>query len=156
MSKGRDLDAADRRLLNALQRNNRRPIAELADAVGLTLQTCQRRLQQIRESGIVLSEVVLVDPKDTPRPLTVIIEVTLEHLTEVTRRAFERKVHAVTEIMQCWAVSGAADYIVIAQVRDIEDYYVLVNDVFVDDTTIKSTKTAFGMSRSKFETAIEF
>jgi Lrp/AsnC family leucine-responsive transcriptional regulator len=156
MTRKRDLDDADRRLLNALQRNSRRSIAELAEAVGLTLQTCQRRLQALRESGLILSEVVLVDPRLTPRPLTVIVEITLERLTEVTRQAFERKMQAVTEIMQCWAVSGSADYIVIAQVRDIEDYYTLVNDVFVNDDTIKATKTAFAMGRRKFETAIDF
>ena len=156
MSRQRPLDAADRRLLNELQRNSRRSIAELAEAVGLTLQTCQRRLQAIRDSGLIVSEVVLVDPRLSPRPLTVIIEVTLERLNQATRRAFERKANAVPEIMQCWAVSGVADYILIAQVRDIEDYYVLVNEVFVDDDAIKSTRTAFGMGRTKFETAIDF
>ncbi len=156
MTGKRNLDAADRRLLNELQRNSRRSIAELAEAVGLTLQTCQRRLQGLRESGVILAEVVLVNPRETPRPLTVFIEVTLERLTEATRGRFERKMQGVTEIMQCWAVSGAADYIVIAQVRDIEDYYALVNEVFVDDDTIKTTKTTFAMGRRKFETAIDF
>jgi Lrp/AsnC family leucine-responsive transcriptional regulator len=156
MTRRREFDAADRRLINELQRNNRRSIAELADAVGLTVQTCQRRLQLIRDSGVILSEVALIDPRRSSRPLTVIIEITLERLTEVTRRAFERKVQAVSEIMQCWAVSGAADYIVIAQLKDIEDYYDLVNQVFVDDDTIKSTKTAFCMGRTKFETTIDF
>jgi Lrp/AsnC family leucine-responsive transcriptional regulator len=156
MPQKRDFDDADRRLLNALQRNSRRSIAELAEAVGLTVQTCQRRLQNLRDSGVVQSEVVLVDPRDTPRPLTVIVEITLERMTEATRQKFERKVQAVGDIMQCWAVTGAADYIVIAQVSDIEDYYLLVNDVFVNDEAIKSTKTAFCMRRTKFETAIDF
>jgi len=151
-----EFDATDRALINALQESCRRTAAELAETLGLTLPTCHRRLQKIRESGVLTREVALVDPAHSPKPLTVIIEVTLERITDPARRAFAAKVRAVGEIMQCFAVSGAADFLLIAQVADINDYYEFVNQHFVNDEAIRHFKTAFALNRLKFETAIPF
>ena len=47
------LDAADRRILGALQRDGRMPITALADAVGLSATPCQRRVKRLEEAGVI-------------------------------------------------------------------------------------------------------
>ena len=103
------LDKIDRQIVSALQRNNRISVAEICDDIGLTLATCHRRLKRIRESGIILKEAAIIDPRFSAHPLMVILEINMAK----DRAALEQKLSSLKEISMCWAVSGPADFVAI-------------------------------------------
>jgi len=73
------LDAADKRILRSLQRNNVRPHREIADEVGLSVAAVARRIQRLRETKIITADVSIVDQSAVGRPLTLIVEVASEN-----------------------------------------------------------------------------
>ena len=57
------LDATDRRLLAALQRNARLSSAELAELVSLSASPCWRRVKRLEEAGVVRGYHASIDAK---------------------------------------------------------------------------------------------
>lgn len=150
------LDTIDRRLLAALQTDNRQTIADLCDAIGLTPQTCHRRLKRLRESGLILREAAIIDPRHGARPLTVLIGFSLERLNEASRRSFEQKIKCLKEISMCWAVAGSSDFLAVGQFKDMQHYYDFSNEHVVDDASIKQQNTTFAIRLLKFDLEVEF
>jgi len=56
------LDALDRKLLAALQLNNRQSMADLGEAVGLSEPATRRRVTRLRRNGYIFADVSLIDP----------------------------------------------------------------------------------------------
>ena len=83
----------------------------LADRVHSSPATCQRRIAQLRESGVLLKEVAIVDRLRVGRPLTVFVE--LDKQNDALLRNFERKMAAIGDVMACYEVSGEFDFLLI-------------------------------------------
>jgi Lrp/AsnC family leucine-responsive transcriptional regulator len=150
------LDDADRRLLNALQRDNRRSVAELAAAAGLTPQTCHRRLQRLRESGLIVREAALVDQQRSPLPLTAVIEVAMERLSATVRADFETRMRETREVLQCYAVSGPNDYILVVALADVADYSRFMQEHLASDEAVKHFKGTLSVVTVKQTTIVDF
>lgn len=146
------LDIIDSRLIAELQKNNRVSVTELCDTIGLTPATCHRRLKRLRESGIIIKETALVDPRLTARPLTVIMEITLAH----NRIAFEKKLSGLKEISMCWAVSGPVDFVAVGQFRDINHYRDFMLAELIHDENVKRQNSAIVVDRLRFNLELEF
>jgi DNA-binding Lrp family transcriptional regulator len=149
-------DELDRKLLNALQRSCSRSPAELADALGINRRTCYRRLERLRAQNVILREVAIVDQRQSPWPLSVIIEVMMERLTANVRLDFERAMGRLPQVMSFYAVSGESDYLLIVALSDVEDYYQFVNEHLVDNPAVKHFKSSFALRTMKLTTEIPF
>ncbi|WP_029414713.1 Lrp/AsnC family transcriptional regulator [Brevundimonas bacteroides] len=150
------VDVLDGRLLMELQRNSRIGVAELCDTVGLTPATCHRRLKRLRESGLIVGEVALVDPRHTARPLTVIIELKLDQRSGGERLAFERRLAEQPELSMAWAVSGDTDFVAIGQFRDIEHYRDFMLRQLIADDLVQRHKSTLALERLRFDLSLEF
>lgn len=151
-----ELDAADRRLLNEVQRDVRRSLAEIAKAAGLTPQTCHRRLQRLRTTGLILREAAIVDQRRSPWPLLAIVEVMMERLTNEGIAEFHRVLLAEPKVLQCYAVAGEADFLLIVAVEDMADHHRFIHDFLLDQPGVKHCKSKFSMRTVKFTTEIRF
>lgn len=146
------LDIIDSRLITELQKDSRISVAELCDTIGLTPATCHRRLKRLRESGIIVKEMALVDPQMSARPLTVIIEITLAQ----NRIPFEKKLSLLKEISMCWAVSGPVDFVAVGHFRDIDHYRAFMVAELIDDENVKRQTSAIVVDRIRFNLEMEF
>lgn len=72
------MDDVDRRILNALQKNNRLSFSELAEVVGSSAASCMRRVNKLRSDGVIIADISLVDPKALGKTLTVVVTVELD------------------------------------------------------------------------------
>lgn len=151
-----DLDDLDKRILNAVQADSRMPVGEIAAKVGASAPTCYRRLERLRAEKIIEREVALVSPQIDPRPLTVVVEITLERQTEALQRAFENKMRRSPAVTQCYMVSGHVDYLAIMRVSDVEEYHTMMRTLFTANENVRNFRSMFALKRSKFETAIGF
>jgi Lrp/AsnC family transcriptional regulator, leucine-responsive regulatory protein len=148
------LDRTDRRILEALQRNNQLSNLELAAAVGISPPPCSRRVRRLRDAGVISADVSLVDPFRVGRNLIVFASVTLERQREDLLENFERKMLAHPEVMQCYFISGDADYLVIVNVPDMAAYNDFARRVFANEPNIRMFRSSFALSRVKYETRI--
>ena len=150
-----ELDKIDRRILKILQKNNQLTNLELADKAFLSPPTCLRRVRRLREEGVIVADVSLLDPFLVEKNLFVFIEVTLERQSEQLQHEFEKKVDKVSEVMQCYMVSGDIDFMLVVQVSDMKVYHQFVRKVLTNDPNIRNFRSMFAMNRSKFRTDID-
>jgi len=116
------LDNVDVSILTELQENGRLTNAELAERVGLSASACHRRVKTLESSGVVDRYVAILSEKALGRGITVYVQVTLDNQKRDTLQEFEDSVHDVPEVMECYLMSGEADYLVRVLVRDANDY----------------------------------
>ena len=147
-----DLDEFDRRLLVALQRDNRQTGEELAAQVGLSPAACLRRTQRLREARVIERDVAIVAAEYTERPLTVITQVTLQRDRPDFLDTFRRRIIAAPEVTQAYYVTGAADLVLVIAVADMERYESFTRREF-GDPQVKRFDTMVVMNQVKFEIA---
>jgi Lrp/AsnC family transcriptional regulator, leucine-responsive regulatory protein len=148
-----DLDEFDRRLLDALQADNRRTGEELADLVGLSPAACLRRAQRLRESGVIEREIAILAPELVGRRLTMVVLVTLEREHANIIDEFKRLMQRAPEVMQCYYVTGAADFVLVVTVEDIGEYEAFTQR-YLFASYVKRFESMAVMGRVKFDTAI--
>ena len=73
------LDEIDRKILRLLRENAHMTTQEVADKVGLSQTPCWSRIKRLEDSGVIAGYVALLDPEKIGRPLSVIVEVNLDH-----------------------------------------------------------------------------
>jgi DNA-binding Lrp family transcriptional regulator len=117
-----DLDAIDHSILNKLQKNGRLSNVQLADEVGLSESACLRRVKILEESGIIDRYVMLINQSAIGKPGNVFVRVTLDGQQREKLAAFETEISRVTEVMECYLMSGDFDYLLRVISRDNEDY----------------------------------
>ena len=148
------LDRLDTQILNLLQEDASLPIRTLADRVHSSPATCQRRIAQLRESGVLLKDVAIVDRLRVGRPLTVFVSVELDKQNDALLRNFEKKMAAAGDVMACYEVSGEFDFLLIVNSPSMEQYHAFTREVFSSNNNVRNFKSTFAMNCSKFETKI--
>jgi DNA-binding Lrp family transcriptional regulator len=116
------IDEIDKSILSALQRNGKLSNVQLAQKVGLSESACLRRVRMLEESGVIDRYVLLVDQCAVGIPGNVFVRVTLEGQQQDRLRAFEQNVVNIDEVMECYLMSGDADYVLRVICKDNDDY----------------------------------
>ena len=144
-----DLTHIDRTILREIQKNARARLDDLADQTGVSVATVQRRLKSLRDRGVIADEISVVSPEKAGFTMTFLIMVELERERLDQLDAFRRKVKAEPQIQQCYYITGEADFALIALARDMEDYQLLTQRLFFEDSNVKRFRTSVVMDRTK-------
>lgn len=121
MSQITTLDAIDRAILDALQRDARLSNQELAQQVCLSPSACLRRVKRLEESGVIDRVVALLNPKAIGKPGTSYTIINVERMTPAALAEFEQAVKDSPDILDCFYVAGSNDYLLRFAYRDAED-----------------------------------
>lgn len=119
------LDTIDRKILTALQENGRISNQQLADLIGLSPSPCLRRVRLLEESGAIDRYVTLVDPEAVGLSVSAFIRVRLDRQDDRHLRVFESAVSDFPEVMECYLMTGDADYqlrVLVASLDAFEDF----------------------------------
>ncbi len=117
-----DLDRIDRAILHEIQLDGRLSNTALAERVNLSESACLRRLRRLEESGMLRGYVGLVDQSKAGFPDNVFVRITLHSQQQDDLAAFEQQVRDLPEVMECYLMSGDADYLLRVIVADARDY----------------------------------
>lgn len=117
-----EIDATDRRILTALQRDGRMTNADLSEIVNLSPSACHRRVQRLEREGLIAGYVALLDARRLGKPTTVFVEITLQGQADDLLDAFETAVARVPDILECHLMAGTADYLIKIVAEDTEDF----------------------------------
>ena len=148
------MDALDRHILDLLQQDASLPMRTLAERVNSSPATCQRRVAQLRASGILLKQVVIVDRLRVGRPLTVFVSVELDKQNDALLRQFEQRMLAEPDVMACYEVSGEFDFLLVVNSASMARYHAFTREVFSSNHNVRNFKSTFAMNCSKFETRV--
>lgn len=120
----RIIDEIDKNILSALQQDGRLSNVELANKVGLSESACLRRVKLLEESGIIDRYVMLIDQTAAGFPSTIFVSITLDGQQQEKLVEFEQSIGRIKEVMECFLMSGGADYLLRVICKD--------NDAFID------------------------
>ncbi|WP_326895938.1 Lrp/AsnC family transcriptional regulator [Mesorhizobium sp.] len=145
------LDDLDRRILATLQKDNRLSFAELAERVSSSAASCMRRVRRLREDGVIVADIALVDPQAVGRSLTAVVNVELESERLDLIDAFKREMRSAPEVTQCYMVTGDADFVVIVMVEDVAAFETFTRERLYANPNIRKFRTMIMLDRVKFE-----
>ena len=148
------LDAIDRRILGALQDDARIANNELAARVGLSPAPCLRRVRALEETGVIRRHVSLVDPGALGLPVSVFVSISLERQVEEALKRFERAVLTRPEVMECYLMTGDADYLLRVVCADLAAYERFVLEHLAKAPGVSSIRSSFALKQVKYSTAL--
>ena len=147
------LDAIDRKLLELLQLDCDTPIAELAAAVQLSTTPCWRRVQRMKDAGVITSHVALVDPRSVNVGVTVFVNIKTSQHTQAWFDQFNATVDSIPEVVEFYRMSGDVDYLLRIVVPDIAAYDGVYKRL-IAGTQLFDVSSSFAMEQLKFTTAL--
>ena len=139
------LDRIDRAILTILQEAGRIPNSDLAERVHLSESACLRRVRALEEAGVISGYTAIVEQAASGRAESVFVRVTLEKQTEQILSDFEEAVRGVEQVMECWLMSGEADYLLRVIVSGAGDYEMLHNKVLTRLPGVARVHSSFAL-----------
>ncbi|MFF7707267.1 Bkd operon transcriptional regulator BkdR [Pseudomonas sp. NPDC007930] len=150
----RKLDRTDIGILNALQDNARITNAELARSVNLSPTPCFNRVKAMEELGLIRQQVTLLAPEMLGLHVNVFIHVSLEKQVEDAIARFEQAIAQRDEVMECYLMSGDADFLIRVLVPDIQALERFIMDHLTRFPGVANIRSSFALKQVRYKTAL--
>ncbi|AYD04311.1 Lrp/AsnC family transcriptional regulator [Neorhizobium sp. NCHU2750] len=148
------LDEASLRILDALQLNAELSNSELAEKVGLSASPCWRRVSDLKAQGVIRGSVAIVDPLKLGLAVNVFIHVTLSKQDKQTLEGFTNTVRNRPEVMECYLMTGEADFLLRVVIEDLIKYQELMVDCLTRIPGVSNIRSSFALDQVKYTTAL--
>ncbi|MER8754516.1 Lrp/AsnC family transcriptional regulator [Mesorhizobium sp. M0976] len=126
------LDAVDRKIVAALERDARISFAALADEVGLSKTPCWKRVKALEDAGVIRGYSTRIDPAKLGFGIEAFIQVSIDfELSD----AFEAAVQKHPLIRRCHATTGEADYLL--QIVTVDLLQIVTVDMMALDRMLR-------------------
>ncbi|HWJ08440.1 MAG TPA: Lrp/AsnC family transcriptional regulator [Nocardioides sp.] len=132
------LDQTDRAILDLLRENARRPLREIADAVGLTVAPVQRRIARMERLGVIERYTVQINHGRIAAGIEAVTE--LNFANDLDLAQIMEFVAGVPEVEEVLTLAGDPDALVRIRVNGVEDLRRVVSGLR-SGGQISSTKT---------------
>lgn len=143
------LDETDVTILRTLQSDCRTSLEQLAHICALSVPSVQRRLKRLRDAKLIQKEIAVLNPAgfDYKMAFVVMVELDRESLQQLD--LFRKRAKADPQVQQCYYVTGEADFILICTAKDMQDFEVLTQRLFFDNSNVRRFRTSVVMDRTK-------
>lgn len=94
----------------------------LAEKINLSASPCLRRLRILEESGVIRGYSANIDPKKYGLTVTAFVSVRLERHSKEAIANFEKRVKDLNEVVGCYLLTGAQDYLLHVFAVDLDSY----------------------------------
>lgn len=143
------LDAIDRRILQALQRDGRLQNIELAKQVGLSPSPCLRRVRLLEEAGVIEHYVAVLNAAKVGQGLTVFARVWLKGQDAQTVDHFTEAIRQLPQVVECHLMAGDCDFLLRVVAADLDEYRQFQIDHLTRIKGVQSVKTDIPMQKIK-------
>ncbi|MGR3513421.1 MAG: Lrp/AsnC family transcriptional regulator [Paracoccaceae bacterium] len=116
------LDPINRRILDALLRNARMPITELAREVGLSKTPVALRIKAMEEAGLITGYRALLSPLKLGLTHVTYVTINLSDTRQQALEAFNAAVRTIPEVEECYMIAGGFDYQLKLRTRDMPHF----------------------------------
>jgi Lrp/AsnC family leucine-responsive transcriptional regulator len=136
-----DLDRFDRQLLNLVQQDAAQTADRLAEQVGLSPSAIQRRLKRMREQGVILRDIAIVEPRAVGRPTFFVVSLEVERERPELLAQLREWIAGRAEIQQAFYVTGETDYVLVITARDTEAFDALMSRLVKENPNVRRFTT---------------
>ena len=147
-------DTTDLILLDALQTDSKQTHKKLSLKTDLSVTAVHERIKKLERHGIIKQYVALLDPEQVALGFMVFCHVKLVQHAKSSLGAFEADVINLTEVVECFHVSGSFDYLLKVMVRDMADFRSFLVNKLTSLKSIASTESSFVITPVKNTTKL--
>ena len=116
------IDSTDRRILDLLQTEAGINASTIGERIGLSQSACWRRIQRLREEGVIVDQPVVLDPEKVGLTTMVFAHVKLTSHGRSNLSAFAGAVQNFPEVLDCYGLLGSTDFLLRIVAKDIKAY----------------------------------
>jgi Lrp/AsnC family transcriptional regulator len=149
-----NLSAIDINILAMLQHDASLTAAEIAEQVNLSASPCWRRINRLEQEGLIQKKVALLDAERLGLGLVVFARIRLAKNDEVSLHGFEERVRAFAEVVECYTVTGSADYFLKIITRDIKHYDRFLRRHLLQMSQVRDINSNVAVTQIKYSTEL--
>ena len=137
------LDRIDKKILNTLQENGRITNSKLSQIVGISAPATLERVKRLEQAGVISHFMAVVDPEKIGISITALVSIglSLDNLESV--EVIKEKFSQLEEVVECYQIAGADDFILKVMARNIKAYGAFMNQKLTQIPGIHSIKSSF-------------
>ncbi len=143
------LDHTDIAILDLLQLDSSIANSELAAKVGLSPSACLARTKNLRRRGVLGLFTAIVDQEKVGLPVSMFTFVTLSKHSRKAAQAFLKRIEDMPQVMECYNVTGQADYLLKIISPDISSYRDFIIDGLIEIQGVKHVETLVVLKTEK-------
>ncbi len=150
-----EFDLIDKKLLMLLQEDSKKTTKELSVKLNLSVTAVYERIKKLEREGVIRNYVALLDRAKINKSFVVFCHIKLIQHTREYLQTFEQEVTQLTEVLECFHVSGDYDYILKICVGSMEEYREFMVTKLTNLKHIGSTHSSFMITELKNSTQFE-
>mgnify|MGYP006142509523 CR=1 FL=1 len=143
------LDSIDKKILKKLQGNAKITNSQLAKEIGLSPAPTLERVKKLENIGFIKGYHAELDQEMLDLGVCVFVQASLNGSNKESMEHFKNKVQVVSEIVECYHVTGSSDFMLKILSRDIKSYNEFILDKLIDLTEIGNLKSLVVLSTVK-------
>ncbi len=144
-----NMDQIDREILRVLGAEARISNLALAERVGLSPSACQRRVTALERAGVITGYRAVLNPEKAGVGFVAYVTVGLNQHNKASQRAFERAMEAADPVRECHNITGAVEYLLRVETRDLPAYKQFHTDVLGSLPMVNTLQTYVVMGSPK-------
>ena len=135
------MDSSDKKILRILQSSAHLSNSAVGDTVGLSASQVSRRRQKLEESGIIQGYRAVLNRPALGYTLDAIVRVKLASHNEQSAEQFKVFVQDLNEIRFACAITGDADYLLHARLKDLAALSALINKRLLSHSLVAEVRS---------------
>jgi Lrp/AsnC family leucine-responsive transcriptional regulator len=143
------IDKIDLKILRILQQDGRITNLQLSSHIGLSPAPTLERVKKLEKWGLIKSYHALVDENVLGIGIVAFIQVSLVRQVNNSIEKFKNEISTITEITECYQVTGESDYLIKIMVKDMQAFEKLISDRLSRIEEIGQMKTMMVLSKTK-------
>ncbi len=149
-----ELDALDLRILAELQADASLSNVELARRVQLSPSPCLARVRALEKRGVIRQYVALLDAQKLGLHLNVFISISLKQQSRQALQEFEERLTMREEVMECYLMTGDADYLLRVAVPDMPALESFILEQLSPIAQVEKIRSSFALKQVRYKTAL--
>ena len=142
------------KILHALQQDGRQSNQALADRVGISTAACWRRVKALEEDGVIQRYAALLSRSRLGLDLCAFVHISLARHVQESTVPFEQAVMERPEVMECFATTGDADFILRVVTTSIEAFDKFLEQFLFGLPQVSQVRSNIALRELKLDTAL--
>jgi Lrp/AsnC family transcriptional regulator len=148
------IDQTDRRILQLLQTEPGINAAAIGEKIGLSQSACWRRIQRLRDEGVIKDQPVILDPEKVGLSTMVFAQVKLTSHGRSNLTDFAEAVRKYPEVLDCYVVLGNIDFLLRIVAEDIKGYERFIYEKLSQLPGVQEVNSSMALSEIKHTTVL--
>jgi Lrp/AsnC family transcriptional regulator len=149
-----DIDQTDRRILQLLQTVPGINAAAIGEKIGLSQSACWRRMQRLRDEGVIRDQPVILDAEKVGLSTMVFAQVKLTSHGRSNLTDFAEAVRKYPEVLDCYVVLGNIDFLLRIVAEDIKGYERFIYEKLSQLPGVQEVNSSMALSEIKHTTVL--